>query len=628
MMNTFKTNRHRPDRAPHRGSAFIMMLIYVMIVGVLAGTLTTFATFQRNMNARYTIHEQEMAAAELAVNKIISQIIFYGNYKPVQVGGAIENFHTSIQQISAPAIPGFTISEVAVTPVSSLTHLDFQLINDPNFVHEWQDYPGQRLVYDITVRARKNDTTAMRLNHPGVKLQRRVEALNIPLYVFGIFYDNELEVWPGPAFDMFGRVHSNCKAYVPGTDPPQYVTREAWLGAGNVARYHNRLTFVGPLRYGRHPDAGQGSPQTSNPSGANKVQIANGVASGSGDYPYELQDMYDTAVIDSAREGWYDLALNRWNGFLRDSAFGVKELRPPIPPVVPIHAMIERADPEDDPGTAAEKFENKADLKIIRNASTGEIEGFDKNGNQVNLTYPDPNDSRMTKSIVAEGTWFDRRENKRVRTIDLNIANLIEAQSHGYIDIDNGIVYISEYTASSSELAAARVINGATLPSTVSGGFTVATDGPIYVKGDFNIGDNRIPALIAGDAINILSNAWQDSLNQTSNHSMQMASATETNAVFMGGNVPSADGHYSGGAENYFRYQENWSKIQHKFRGSILNLWSSQKAVGRWPGTGTVYNPPNRNWGWDSILSGVTPPPGMVNVFQVNALDWKIVTSD
>ena len=100
---------------------------------------------------------------------------------------------------------------------------------------------------------------------------------------------------------------------------------------------------------------------------------------------------------------------------------------------------------------------------------------------------------------------------------------------------------------------------------------------------------------------------------------------TTTNAIFLAGNVPSSAGYYSGGAENYFRYLENWGGITHTFNGSILNLYTSTLAKGTWKSSTTYYGAPTRVWSWDSGLAGITPPPGMPTFLNITLQAWNIV---
>jgi hypothetical protein len=164
-------------------------------------------------------------------------------------------------------------------------------------------------------------------------------------------------------------------------------------------------------------------------------------------------------------------------------------------------------------------------------------------------------------------------------------------------------------------------MNGSTLPVAPGAtGFSVGSDDPVYVKGDYNT-VNKTLAMVAGDAVDILSNAWNDANDHT--YANRIASNTTTNAVFINGIVPSGSGNYSGGVENFFRYLENWSGKNHTFGGSIIELFQSAKALGTW-GKASVYSPPNRTWAWDAALGGVDSPPGTPRVVTIQRAKWEI----
>jgi hypothetical protein len=111
-------------------------------------------------------------------------------------------------------------------------------------------------------------------------------------------------------------------------------------------------------------------------------------------------------------------------------------------------------------------------------------------------------------------------------------------------------------------------------------------DAPLHIHGDFNT-VNKTLSMVAGDALYLLSNAWDDA--QSNDYDARVASDTGVNAVCMHGLVPSEEGNYSGGVENNFRFLEKWSGRDLRFSGSIVIMWESQKAVGRWRYGNPVY---------------------------------------
>lgn len=150
-------------------------------------------------------------------------------------------------------------------------------------------------------------------------------------------------------------------------------------------------------------------------------------------------------------------------------------------------------------------------------------------------------------------------------------------------------------------------------------GFTLATNDPVYIKGNFNA-DGSVPtstpsavraadsanetmACIASDAVTILSNNWTNQKSSLLKSDRAASSATEVSAVLMTGLVAtSVNSSYSGGVHNFPRFLETWSGKAFGYRGSLLAFWESKRATGKW--TLNYYDPPNRIWGWDKRLEG------------------------
>ena len=179
-----------------------------------------------------------------------------------------------------------------------------------------------------------------------------------------------------------------------------------------------------------------------------------------------------------------------------------------------------------------------------------------------------------------------------------------------------------------------RLKNGAIMPDA---GITVASANPVYIQGDYNTGGSnppsnsgdyttpqvsgysRKPCAVVADAVNILSNAWNDS-NSSSSLSSRTASNTTVNTAIVSGIVPSSNNYYSGGAENFPRFLENWTSKSLTYYGSMVELYPSRQSIGRW-GSANVYNPPQRQWYFDTNLQIYTPP-GSLPVFSYTKGRW------
>jgi len=578
-----------------RGSILAATMIILLVAAVVAMGLAVLCDFYIRNTARYEIYKNEFEIAEAAFAKAFAEIHFLVQY-------AGPNLQNEIANIQPPRYDGYVIKNFSVAIPS--TNPDGSSNPGYKTVTEgpWKGLTLYTIRYRITAQVHQASNTSSRFKHPGVELSQDLELRYIPLYTFAIFYDPDLEIHNGPEMWISGRVHSNHNLYF-GSD-------------GGRLHFLDYVTAVGKILYGRHPDAPQidsRPPWGIRPvndtmtDGTNSIGIWDGPVGGT--------------PIDHNHPQWPTLSQTRWKGHVFDESHNVPELPLPIPERENPHAIIERADPENDPPSLQqEKFEYKAGLKIIRDPVTGLIQGFDEDGAPVSLTYTDPHDPTKTKKVYSESTFYDHREGKWVNTIDINIANLIESG----IAPANGILYVSN----EGDDGAVRIINAQELPRNAYNGFTIASDDAVYVKGDFNT-INKEYALIAGDAIMIQSNNWDDAHSRTGDSSVRKATETTLNAVCFQGIVPTqnADGtkHYSGGVENYFRFMENWHGVKFHFNGSLICMWESQKWRGWWRGW-PVYRPPKRPWAWDPIYGGLSGPPGTPRVYEVLRRHWNIRT--
>jgi hypothetical protein len=423
---------------------------------------------------------------------------------------------------------------------------------------------------------------------------------SIPLFQFAIFYNMDLEINPGANMNINGRVHSNNNIYATGA------------GGGNS------LTFSSIV------DASQQFNLTPDP-----LDPQNTGRSGNVSFTDTNNGVYPNPNSDASS---FSLPIGTNNN--PATVMGLLG----IPP-----AGTAAASP-----TGQAYLYNDADL-IVSNSSGGTLSVYYQNLNNANpqtLVPPDltnivSHTTNLYYSFVTNVQFYDYREGDNVKAVQLDVSKLntwlnTNANAANYQNQNNGTgvstskghningvyVYNSIPPASGSPgvLPAVRLVNGQQLPSA---GLTVATPFPIYVKGNYNtttngskfslaLGDttNTAPAGLMGDAITVLSGNWSDTNTVNTSINSRTPTTTTINAACLEGIVPSDGTHYSGGVENFLRLLENWSGVTLSYNGSIVVLFTSQYASSPWPGTGTVYNPPTRAWGFDNnfMQQGKLPP--------------------
>ena len=449
------------------------------------------------------------------------------------------------------------------------------------------------VVQDVNSQSASSQTD---MGNVVVRVRRVFQKETLSLWRYAIFFDDDLEIHPGAPMNINGDVHTNGSFYA----------------AHNTLTLSGKTTYVNGWPPGFMP--GDDSHVGETPQSPNW-------ATGLPPAQAQAQLPYGTELPD-------------------------------------YHKLIEQISDPTDP-LYKYTFANQAGVTVtidasnnikIYNAAGKDITG--KNGND-----PDGRTAKAFGAALSTGqTITDNREGATtgnatigITTLDVSVIQKAMDSSDPKVNFNiqknilpgttvNNVIYIVDTSADPNGVTSKRgirLINGGVLPD---GGLTVVSGNPIYVQGDYNTGTvpsgtqpasnsgdpatptvdgyNRQPAAIMADAVNILSNSWQDSKSGTN----PVASNTTVNAAMVSGNVPTADGNYSGGVENFPRFLENWSGKSLTYYGSMIELYPSKQSIGKW-GAANVYSPPNRSWYFDTNFI-TTPPPGLLVTYNYNRSRW------
>ena len=520
----------------------IMLLLTGLGLGALSNSSLDLLTMRSQKKGKQAFYAAEggIVYAKKELNRIL----------------ATTPLPTSAQlaAINAPSVLGFNFDFFSIVPTGSPTTVT--LTSGP-----YASLNSITTPYTITVQASGLDSDT-----GTVRLSQVLQDQQIPLFQFGVYYDDDLEIFPGSTMTFNGRIHSNANIYLGG---------EATVGS--------KISSAGAIFRCRKDDL----------SDCDNAHIRTPSD--------ELVDL----TYDHNDPDWVNRAYSDWGGLVRDMSHGVQDLSLPIE-TGDLLDLIKRGD-AIDPVSSSES-EALKEVRLYWQADLRILDGIPYNKNGTQLTLP--------AGAVSTASFFDYRENKPVivRQIDCNIL--------GNTELDNGILYVSDIQDTPGVLKALRLINCATLAP--PDGLTVVSENPVYVKGDFNTNSKK-GASIFGDTVTFLSNNWMDAKanNANSPFAIRIATPTTVNAAIVTGNTTTSLGNYNGGLENLSRFLENWSGINFLLRGSIINLWESQQATGAWVYGSPVYNAPNRVWSYDTDFDDPTNlPPGTPRVRILAPAQW------
>ena len=150
---------------------------------------------------------------------------------------------------------------------------------------------------------------------------------------------------------------------------------------------------------------------------------------------------------------------------------------------------------------------------------------------------------------------------------------------------------------------ALKIVNGITLSLGTSCygtgtnppcGLTVAAENPVYIQGDYNspggslTGTGTVAAAVAGDAVTLLSDNWNDvnSFTDPYDYGARISVQTAYRVAIISGqgnSIPATDGRAAadfgtdGGVHNFLRFLENWGGINCYYAAR----WSASTTIGR-----------------------------------------------
>ena len=523
------------------------------------------------------------------------------------------------------------------------------------------DYPGWRgYAYSYLASVRLRAATGLSKEDKmkaNAGTRRLFQYIEVPLFQAMYFFEHDLEIYRPAPMIVGGLVHSNSRLLMSGSGDQSGVELEF---QGNVSYAGGNDTYkgytateppIGGLAWSGSTASTMEAPTFSR--GGESAQLSKVSR-------YEPLGNKPAAVLDAppasplAPDGQLIGPDGDSDGNPNNDSY---------------HELIEPPSGTNDVTEIAKRrLYNKAGVIVSVNGSTITNSGSNPNYNTV-ISVTTQNGTTLTstqvdnikKSLTKTSIW-DERENKMVDVVNVDVSK-VTPELNGASGF-NGVLYVQDVTPTvtgDTEPKTVRLQKGGTLPTN---GLTVASQNPVYIQGDYNTGTTyqsdgtpnstnvpanstgnpsntdspvasgytRKPSAVIADAVMFLSNAWKDTnaASSSSALSSRVASNTTINTAIMSGFLPSGfdpDGAgsaaaygYSGGANNFPRFLEDWSNKSMTYYGSMVELFQSKTFIGKW-NTGDIYSPPKRRWNYDTIFS-TTPPPGSVDAVVIIRGTW------
>ncbi len=626
--------RNGPARTPRnrhpaeRGSALLIAMITTLLLSTMAVAIFHIASVNSTRQVTNTRDVRLFVACESGLDRV-EQVI---NQKVANfLGSEVETYTDSM-----------TVGEIGVT--TTVRHIN-------SLDQTRTDADGIVSLIDVY---RLDATATMVVDDAGTTWTKTVSRLlsvaRTPIFQFVAFFNDDMEITAGKDMNLTGRVHTNGDLYLAPDGSTLSFASTYVRAVGDIIR-----------RRKDDPDRQYGTVRVMDPA-TSTWNASTG--------EYDVSDWIDWGgEQDSVRdENWTTSALASFGGTVKSGVHDTAVWENPA--IENKNAFVPANDspsPGDgdwvleadgsytyDPANGTHEkgyYHEQAGLQIVTHGSTHQV--LWKNPSTGTL-------EDVTSDFVAEGALvnkqtYDSREGAEITVteIDMGVLSGTSTGSSGTTMLEqywpsNGLIYTTRTDAVGEDTGHApngvRLANGGLLKQG-GVGMTLVSEVPVYVKGDFNTGlqpadsseygdedvAKKIPCSIMTDALNLLSNNWDDATDQSKidNHGTEPGAAPTTyNMAYITGNQvtdPSQGRQgYNGGLENLPRFHENWgSSNPCRIRGSFVNLWESEYGTGRW--YDAVYSPPTRDWNFDSDFFDFNklPPFTPFVVGTAQSVQWE-----
>jgi hypothetical protein len=346
-------------RAQERGAALITAILILALLGVITMSVMTVVTPEIRIAGSDLQRTQTFYASAASIEKMTSdlsdlfsrttnpspsQLFKIQNSPPPELVSSGFNFNQTLS-LDTNAL-------AALRRRQGITNGSFPTVNIPS---------GPYAGLSATISPYKlNSTATQAATKAQVTLEREINSYLIPLFQFGMFSDEDIELHPGPAFTFNGRVHANGNIYANGN-----VTFLSKVTAANEF-----VTDV--LR--------NGSARTGNVSmqvGTFRVPITMGSVSGGPNFPTALdgeRGFFPGSPDGNPSSSWDSLSVgaaqsgvpNQFGGQLLTRTTGAVPLLLPMQlGGSPTREIVKRSMPNDTQILAQSRYYNKAQIRIL-----------------------------------------------------------------------------------------------------------------------------------------------------------------------------------------------------------------------------------------------------------------------
>ncbi|MGC2234818.1 MAG: PilX N-terminal domain-containing pilus assembly protein [Pyrinomonadaceae bacterium] len=359
-----------------KGAALAMAIIVVAILAIVALTALTFSSTEARIAGSDLQRTQTFYAAEAAMEKMTND---FSTLFRTKMNPTTSDMNTIAGSPPAPLLTeGFTFNQTLAEDTDRLDELRTIQGLPANIYPRVNISDGPYAgLYSSVIPYKMTSTANRSITRTEVKLEREFNNYLVPLFQFGMFSNEDIEVHPGPLMTFNGRVHTNGNLY-----------------ALRNTKFLNRITvageFVRDATRGGEPNNSAGSDNVwievsgvnvKSDVGAGSVKSGGGTVGGPnlpgstsgqrGYFPGSPNGVananWETESVKPPSSG----VSNRFGGQLLTNTTGATALKLPLELAGNSTAeLIKRALPSDSAILSTSRYHNKSQIRILIDEET------------------------------------------------------------------------------------------------------------------------------------------------------------------------------------------------------------------------------------------------------------------
>lgn len=394
--------------SPQRGSALITAIGFAIVLILLVGSLLRYSIEEKRLNTRAALRLETRNAAEAVSEYGLAQVRKKMDSRS-DFSSTRFTSGTSSESVSLPPNDFFSGSRIQtgsleliiglITPVTSGTGTLYYFDpTDP--ANDFEPLKGRYAArFDIRILSKATGKHPTGIGQT-VYMTQTLSARASPLFSHAIFYNMDLEVWPGSAMNILGAVHTNGRLFV-----------KKQSSSGVYLNFMNQVTaakgvYATGLKanfYGRNGTIDNLSSYTDN------VRFKNGAGSliglkNTSTGVWRDQKMGQANETDDTRASFRSFASSTYNGNLQSEVHGIMVYNPVaigdyVEDPTPSdgvddskndgRSLIERPLTSSDTGynvqVEKQKYSTQAGLYIVVNPSSVDRTGHKPDGTTVSI---------------------------------------------------------------------------------------------------------------------------------------------------------------------------------------------------------------------------------------------------